>query len=65
MFTKSFAIENEFSLVTCKDGNYWIRYIDGEGFYQVNEDGSHIQYYDGDAFDLTFDQLLFELESFK
>jgi len=62
-FNKPFAIQNEFSLVTCKDGNYWIRYMESDNFYQVSEDGSKIQYYDGDVFDLTFAQLVKELEN--
>ena len=61
MFTKSFAIQNEFSLINCSDGNYWIRYMEADNFYQVNEDGSRIQFYDGDVFDLTFEQLVREL----
>lgn len=61
MFNKSFAISNQFSLINCSDGNYWVRYIEGDNFYQVSEDGSRIQFYDGDVFDLTFEQLVVEL----
>lgn len=65
MFDKAFAVANEFSLVQCSDGNYWIRYIDNDNFYQVYEDGSRIQFYDGHVFELNFEQLVRELENLK
>lgn len=62
MFTEIFAIENGFKLIHHKDGcDYWLKYISEDSFYQIHADGSKIQYYDGDVFDLTFDQLVREL----
>lgn len=63
MFTEEFAKENGFELIHHKDGkDYWLKYINEGSFYQVYGDGSRIQYYDGDVFDLTFEQLVRELD---
>jgi len=65
MFDKPFAMANEFSLIKYENGNgfssYWIKYKSSESFYQVSEGGTKIQFYDGEVFDLTFDQLVYDL----
>ena len=58
MFTKEFAELNGFSFKHYPDGWYWVKINPDDSLYQVSEDGNLIQFYDGDVFDITFDQLV-------
>lgn len=47
MITKELLLVHGFSLDTFRTGSFWVKYLDEECLYQLDEDFSNVKYFDG------------------